>query len=96
MKEIIGQKISHYSIIGKLGEGGMGIVYKAEDLKLGRAVAIKFLPSHLASSEESKARFMREAKSVASLNHPNILGIYEIDEEDSDLFIVMEYVDGKR
>lgn len=95
MKEIIGQKISHYSIIGKLGEGGMGIVYKAEDLKLGRAVAIKFLPSHLASSEESKARFMREAKSVASLNHPNILGIYEIDEEDSDLFIVMEYVDGE-
>ncbi|MHB8581142.1 MAG: protein kinase domain-containing protein [Ignavibacteriaceae bacterium] len=95
MKEMIGQKISHYSIMGKLGEGGMGVVYKAEDLKLGRSVAIKFLPSHLATSEESKARFMREAKSAAVLNHPNILGIYEIDEEDSSLFLVMEYVDGE-
>jgi len=90
-----GKMISHYKISEKLGEGGMGIVYKAEDLKLGRTVAIKFLPSSLSSSEDSKARFMREAKSAAALNHPNVLGIYEIDEEDSSLFLVMEYVDGE-
>ena len=95
MANLVGNTISHYNIQNKIGEGGMGVVYKAEDLKLGRSVAIKFLPSHLASSEDNKARFMREAKSAAALNHPNILGIYEIDEEDSSLFLVMEFVDGE-
>src|SRR3972149_3237889 len=91
---MIDKTISHYKILDKLGEGGMGIVYKANDTKLGRTVAIKFLPSHLSSSEESKQRFIREAKSAAALNHPNILAIYEIDEENGSSFIAMEYVEG--
>src|SRR5208283_5125563 len=80
--------------VEKLGEGGMGVVYKAHDLKLDRMVAIKFLPAHLSASEENKARFAREAKSAAALNHPNILGVYEIDETNGTLFFVMEYVEG--
>ncbi len=91
---MIGQTISHYKILEKLGEGGMGVVYKAQDLKLDRTVAIKFLPSHLSSSEANKARFMQEAKATAALNHPNILGVYEIDEQDGGMFFVMEYVEG--
>ena len=91
---MIGQTISHYKIVEKLGEGGMGVVYKAQDLKLDRTVAIKFLPPHLSSSEENKARFMQEAKATAALNHPNILGVYEIDEQDGGMFFVMEYIDG--
>ncbi len=92
---MIGSTISHYKILEKLGEGGMGIVYKAQDLTLDRMVALKFLPPHLSASEENKARFMREAKAAAALNHPNILGVYEIDEQDGTLFFSMEYVEGK-
>ena len=95
MEDFIGKKISHYEITEEIGRGGMGIVYKAKDLKLDRFVAIKFLPPHMASSEESKARFIREAKSAAALSHPNILGIYEIDDADGSLFIAMEFVDGE-
>ncbi len=91
---MIGQTISHYTILEKLGEGGMGIVYKAQDLKLDRIVAIKFLPHHLSASADTKARFHQEAKAAAALNNPHILGIYEIDEQNSQMFLVMEYVDG--
>ncbi len=92
---MIGTNISHYKILEKLGEGGMGVVYKAQDLKLDRMVAIKFLPPHLSTLTENKARFMQEAKAAAALNHPNILGVYEIDEQDDSVFLVMEYIDGK-
>ena len=92
---MIGKTISHYKITENIGEGGMGIVYKAQDLKLDRTVAIKFLPPHLSSSEDSKQRFRREAKSAAALNHPNILSVYEIDEDNGLSFIVMEYVEGQ-
>ncbi len=92
---MIGQTVSHYKILEKLGEGGMGVVYKARDLKLDRPVAVKFLPSHLSSSEENKARFIQEAKATAALNHPNILGVHEIDEQNGSMFLVMEYVEGK-
>ena len=91
---MIGQTISHYKILEKLGEGGMGVVYKAQDLKLDRPVAIKFLPPHLSASQETKARFLQEAKAAAALNHPNILGVYEIDEQNGTMFFAMEYVEG--
>jgi len=92
---MIGQSISHYKIIEKLGEGGMGVVYKAQDTKLDRLVAIKFLPRQLSVKDGLKARFKQEAKAAAALNHPNILGVYEIDERDEELFFVMEYVEGE-
>ena len=85
MEDLTNNTISHYQIIDKIGEGGMGIVYKAKDLKLDRVVAIKFLPPHLAKSEENKKRFMQEAKAAAALNHPNIMNIYEIDEHDKSV-----------
>src|SRR6058998_1175747 len=88
---MIDQTISHYRILEKLGEGGMGIVYKAEDLKLDRPVAIKFLPPHLSASEENKSRFVQEARATAALNHPNILNVYEIDEQNGGMYFVMEY-----
>ncbi|HTX19315.1 MAG TPA: protein kinase [Bacteroidota bacterium] len=91
---MVGQTISHYSIVEKLGEGGMGVVYKAKDLKLDRMVAIKMLPLHLSASPESKARFLQEAKATAALNHPNILNVYEIDEGEDGMFLVMEYLEG--
>ena len=92
---MIGQKILHYKILEKLGEGGMGIVYKAHDSKLERDVAIKFLPRHIAANAEERERFKIEAKAAAALNHPNIAIIHAIEEIDEDMFIVMEYIDGR-
>ncbi len=92
---MIGRMISHYKITEKLGEGQMGMVYQAQDLKLDRPVAIKFLPPDLIASRENKERFIREAKIVAGLNHPNILHIYDIDEQDGRLFFVMEFIAGE-
>jgi eukaryotic-like serine/threonine-protein kinase len=94
VEEITGKIISHYKILEKLGEGGMGVVYKAEDTNLKRNVAIKFLPTHLSGSEENKQRFFREARSAAALNHPNILGIYEISELNNSLFPLLRQLTG--
>ena len=92
---MIGKNILHYKIIEKLGEGGMGVVYLAEDTNLERKVAIKFLPHHISANTEETERFKIEAKASASLNHPNIATIYSIEETNDELFIVMEYIEGK-
>jgi len=92
---MIGQTISHYKIIEKLGEGGMGVVYKAEDTKLDRTVALKFLASHLLNDGEAKQRFLREAKAAASLHHANICPVYEIDDADGQTFISMGFIEGE-
>src|ERR1700722_16940319 len=90
-----GSKLSHFEILDKLGEGGMGIVYKARDLRLDRLVAIKVLPERAVASPDRQARFEQEAKAASSLNHPNIITVYEIDRDGDATFIAMEYVDGK-
>src|SRR3970040_1464306 len=92
---MICREISHYKILEQIGQGGMGVIYKAQDTRLNRLVALKFLPQSLTRGSDEKNRFMQEAIAASALNHPNIVTIYEIDEVDGDSFISMELIEGK-